>query len=36
MIRKFFLHLSKEEQKQRFLARLDDPEKNWKFSIGRH
>jgi len=31
-IRKFFLHLSKEEQKRRFLARLDEPEKNWKFS----
>ncbi|HEY9107449.1 MAG TPA: ADP-polyphosphate phosphotransferase [Roseateles sp.] len=29
---KFFLHLSKEEQRQRFLARLDDPGKNWKFS----
>jgi PPK2 family polyphosphate:nucleotide phosphotransferase len=29
---KFFLHLSKEEQRQRFLARLDDPDKNWKFS----
>ncbi|MFG6416397.1 ADP-polyphosphate phosphotransferase [Roseateles sp. DC23W] len=29
---KFFLHLSKEEQRQRFLARLDDPAKNWKFS----
>jgi len=29
---KFFLHLSKEEQKRRFLERLDDPEKNWKFS----
>ena len=29
---KFFLHLSKEEQKQRFLARIDDPNKNWKFS----
>jgi PPK2 family polyphosphate:nucleotide phosphotransferase len=29
---KFFLHLSKEEQRQRFLARLDDPSKNWKFS----
>jgi PPK2 family polyphosphate:nucleotide phosphotransferase len=29
---KFFLHLSKEEQRQRFLARIDDPEKNWKFS----
>jgi PPK2 family polyphosphate:nucleotide phosphotransferase len=32
VIRKFFLHLSKKEQKERFLARLDDPEKNWKFS----
>ena len=32
VIRKFFLHLSKKEQKRRFLARLDDPEKNWKFS----
>jgi PPK2 family polyphosphate:nucleotide phosphotransferase len=31
VIRKFFLHLSKKEQKQRFLARLDQPEKNWKF-----
>ncbi len=29
---KFFLHVSKEEQKKRFLARLDHPEKNWKFS----
>jgi PPK2 family polyphosphate:nucleotide phosphotransferase len=29
---KFFLHLSKEEQKKRFLARIDDPAKNWKFS----
>jgi PPK2 family polyphosphate:nucleotide phosphotransferase len=29
---KFFLHLSKEEQRQRFLRRLDDPERNWKFS----
>ena len=29
---KFFLHVSKEEQKQRLLARLDDPEKNWKFN----
>jgi polyphosphate kinase 2 (PPK2 family) len=27
---KFFLHLSKEEQRQRFLARIDDPAKNWK------
>lgn len=32
VIRKFFLHLSKKEQKQRFIARLDEPEKNWKFS----
>ncbi|HEY1662017.1 MAG TPA: ADP-polyphosphate phosphotransferase [Verrucomicrobiae bacterium] len=29
---KFFLHLSKEEQKKRFLSRIDDPAKNWKFS----
>src|SRR5579864_7854548 len=29
---KFFLHLSKEEQRKRFIARIDDPEKNWKFS----
>ena len=33
VIRKFFLHVSKEEQKRRFLARLDRPDKNWKFSI---
>ena len=32
VVRKFFLHISKEEQRQRFLARLEDPEKNWKFS----
>jgi len=32
VIRKFFLHLSREEQKRRFLARLDEPKKNWKFS----
>lgn len=32
VILKFFLHLSKDEQKKRFLARLDEPEKNWKFS----
>ena len=30
---KFFLHLSKEEQRKRFLARIDEPDKNWKFSI---
>jgi len=29
---KFFLHLSKEEQRKRFLARIDEPQKNWKFS----
>ena len=29
---KFFLHLSKEEQRKRFLARIDKPDKNWKFS----
>lgn len=33
VIRKFFLHVSKEEQKRRFLRRLDEPEKNWKFSL---
>jgi PPK2 family polyphosphate:nucleotide phosphotransferase len=32
VIIKFFLHVSKEEQKQRFLKRIDDPTKNWKFS----
>lgn len=30
---KFFLHVSKKEQKKRFLERLDDPKKNWKFSM---
>jgi len=30
---KLFLHLSKEEQRKRFLARIDEPEKNWKFSL---
>ena len=30
---KFFLHLSKEEQRKRFLARLEEPKKNWKFSF---
>ncbi len=34
VIRKFFLHISKGEQKRRFLARLDEPAKNWKFSDG--
>ena len=32
VVRKFFLHVSKSEQKRRFLERLDNPEKNWKFS----
>jgi PPK2 family polyphosphate:nucleotide phosphotransferase len=32
VIRKFFLHLSQKEQKKRFLERLDEPDKNWKFS----
>ncbi len=32
VVRKFFLHVSKKEQKKRFLERLDNPEKNWKFS----
>ncbi len=30
---KFFLHLSKEEQRKRFLERIEEPEKNWKFSL---
>lgn len=34
VIRKFFLHVSREEQKNRFLKRLEEPEKNWKFSLG--
>src|SRR3989475_3611927 len=33
VIRKFFLHLSKQEQKRRFLERLEDSKKNWKFSM---
>jgi PPK2 family polyphosphate:nucleotide phosphotransferase len=32
VVRKFFLHVSKAEQRRRFLARLEEPEKNWKFS----
>ncbi|MFO1491074.1 MAG: polyphosphate kinase 2 family protein [Kiritimatiellia bacterium] len=32
IVRKFFLHVSPEEQKKRFLERIDSPEKNWKFS----
>jgi len=31
---KFFLHVSKDEQRRRFLARIDEPDKNWKFSRG--
>ena len=34
VILKFWLNVSKEEQRQRFLARLNEPEKNWKFSAG--
>jgi PPK2 family polyphosphate:nucleotide phosphotransferase len=34
VILKFWLNVSKEEQRKRFLARLDEPEKNWKFSTG--
>jgi len=34
VILKFFLHISKKEQKKRFLERLEDPTKNWKFSLG--
>jgi len=34
IILKFFLHLSKDEQKKRLLERINDPEKNWKFSFG--
>ncbi|MBS1976903.1 MAG: polyphosphate kinase 2 family protein [Bacteroidetes bacterium] len=33
VILKFFLHVSKKEQKKRFLERIDDPGKNWKFSL---
>ncbi|HWP15854.1 MAG TPA: polyphosphate kinase 2 family protein, partial [Xanthobacteraceae bacterium] len=34
LILKFFLHVSKEEQKRRFLERIDEASKNWKFSMG--
>jgi len=34
IVRKFFLHVSKEEQKKRFLERIDNPDKNWKFEFG--
>ena len=33
VVRKFFLHVSKDEQRRRFLSRLEEPEKHWKFSI---
>lgn len=33
LILKFFLHVSKKEQKKRFMERIDDPSKNWKFSL---
>jgi PPK2 family polyphosphate:nucleotide phosphotransferase len=33
VVRKFFLHVSQDEQRQRFLDRLDEPEKHWKFSL---
>jgi PPK2 family polyphosphate:nucleotide phosphotransferase len=33
VIRKFFLHVSKKEQRKRFLERIDEPSKNWKFSL---
>jgi len=32
VVQKFFLHVSKKEQKRRFLERIDNPSKNWKFS----
>ena len=34
VVLKFFLHVSRREQRERFLARLDRPEKNWKFALG--
>jgi PPK2 family polyphosphate:nucleotide phosphotransferase len=34
IVRKIFLHVSKKEQKKRFLERIDEPEKNWKFAAG--
>lgn len=34
MVLKFFLHVSKDEQRRRFIDRLEDPEKHWKFSLG--
>jgi PPK2 family polyphosphate:nucleotide phosphotransferase len=34
LIRKFFLHVSRAEQRKRFLERIEDPRKNWKFAVG--
>ena len=34
MILKFFLHISRDEQRQRFEKRLEKPDKRWKFSLG--
>lgn len=34
VVRKFFLHVSKDEQRKRLLSRVDEPQKNWKFNIG--
>jgi len=34
LVRKFFLHVSRKEQKRRFLERIDKPEKNWKVAVG--
>jgi PPK2 family polyphosphate:nucleotide phosphotransferase len=34
VVRKFFLHVSKKEQRKRFLERIEDPTKRWKFSLG--
>ena len=34
LVRKFFLHVSREEQRRRLLERLDEPSKNWKFDVG--
>jgi PPK2 family polyphosphate:nucleotide phosphotransferase len=34
VVLKFFLHLGKAEQRQRFLSRIEEPEKNWKFELG--
>lgn len=34
LVLKFFLHVSKDEQRKRFLSRLDEPQKNWKFNAG--